>query len=230
MRYALGDAPDLSGFDVLIHAAHDFSESTDNVAASQVLLESARRAGVRQIVFISSLAAFEGCVSRYGRTKIDIEALVDHMGGVSLRPGTIWGGAGKGLLGSLARLANTLPILPALSGGHLALRLVHVDDVCQTVVDALGAHPQASGVVTIAHEQTWTLTALLRALARQNARNPLLIPVPAALVYRVLQVFEAARVPLPLRSDSLRSLMNANPNPDLQLPSWVTVRPRAFSA
>lgn len=227
LAYQLGEAPSLRGCHALVHAAHDFSDRVDNVAAARRILGQAVADGVQRVIFISSLAAFPGCVSRYGQAKLAIEGLVGDLSALSVRPGTIWGGASGGLMASLERLAHRAPVLPALTGRDLSLRLVHVDDVCQSIVEALGA-PKASGVVSLAHERAHSLAGLLRHLAGQHGRRPVMVPVPASLAHRALRLCELAGLRLPLRSDSLLSLMHANPAPDLQRPEWMRVSPRPF--
>src|SRR5206468_10991476 len=65
---------------VLVHAAWDFSALTAadihrvNVEGSARLFQLAREAGVRRIVLISSISAFNGARSLYGRAKLEVEA------------------------------------------------------------------------------------------------------------------------------------------------------------
>jgi nucleoside-diphosphate-sugar epimerase len=76
VQFRLGDplAPEaLAGVHTLVHAAHDFHSTGEaelgriNLEGTRLLYEGARHAGVRRIVFISSLAAFEASRSAYGR-------------------------------------------------------------------------------------------------------------------------------------------------------------------
>ncbi|MFZ1992341.1 MAG: NAD(P)-dependent oxidoreductase, partial [Alphaproteobacteria bacterium] len=87
--FKLGDPTDpdkLRGFDALIHAAYDqrvitWSEiETVNVRGSQSLLGAAHQAGVRNIVFISTISAFDGCKSLYGKGKLAVEATAREFG------------------------------------------------------------------------------------------------------------------------------------------------------
>ena len=72
---------DLSGVDVLIHCAYDFSlKRWDdikriNATNTKLFFEAAIAQGVAHIVFVSSMSAFEGCLSNYGKAKHDVENL-----------------------------------------------------------------------------------------------------------------------------------------------------------
>src|SRR5438132_3747851 len=71
----------LEGVDVLIHCAYDFRPvrwqqiEAINVGGTQRLIEAAQRAQVRRIVLISTMSAFDGCRSKYGKAKLAMERL-----------------------------------------------------------------------------------------------------------------------------------------------------------
>ena len=118
--FVLGEELDpscLEGVDVLVHTAYDFNpldwDEVDrvNVQGSIRLIQSAEKAGVKKVIFISSISAFEGCKSEYGRGKAKVEEVVNQMGGVSLRPGLIYGDSRFGMYSKLKKI-SILPILP----------------------------------------------------------------------------------------------------------------------
>ena len=94
-RYSL-DAPPppeaLENVDALIHCAYDFRTSTSsafqdtNVDGSVRLLKAAREKGVKTIVFISSMAAYDGCKSHYGSGKLAVEREATKLDAVIVRP------------------------------------------------------------------------------------------------------------------------------------------------
>jgi nucleoside-diphosphate-sugar epimerase len=63
----------LGGAISLVHCAYDFKPVKwddiyrVNVAGTEKLLRAAREAGVRNLIYISSISAFEGCQSLYGQ-------------------------------------------------------------------------------------------------------------------------------------------------------------------
>jgi nucleoside-diphosphate-sugar epimerase len=111
----------LASFDALIHAAWDFHAQDDrNVAGSTRLFERAAAEGIPRILFISSLSAFEGCRSRYGKSKLAVENELTRFGGCSVRLGFVIDETDHGLSGGLKKLAR-LPVIPLPNGGNQLL-------------------------------------------------------------------------------------------------------------
>lgn len=220
-RFVLGERVEpaaLAGCDALIHAAHDFTvdaagQERVNLAGSLALLEAARAARVERLIFVSSISAFPGCASAYGRTKLALEEAFARAGGIVVRPGLVYGGAG-GMYAALTRLCR-LPILPVFDGGRQPLWLVGVDETARDLVHALSWDPKiVAAPVTLAHREPVAFADLLRAIARREGRAVRLVSLPSVLALAPLRALEAAGLPLRFRSDSLMSLLRPNPAPD----------------
>ncbi len=216
-----------------MHCAYDFKAAVPNeierinVRGSVDLFTAARAAGVSHLIFISSVSAFEGCSSLYGRGKLEVERAVLGMGGYVIRPGLVWGGSERGMHGRLMRLVR-LPILPVFGTGREPFVLVHEEDLADCVETALNLElPPAKRLVTAANPRPVAFSDILTALARRQGRTVRIIPVPAAMGLAALKSLEACGAPLGFRSDSLKSLLN--PNPDINFEtqkSWgVSFRP-----
>ena len=170
----------LRGADALIHCAYDFQPHGEptvreaNVEGSLKLFEAARQAGVPRRVFVSSIAAFEGCRSVYGRCKLEVEQAVLRDGGIVVRPGLIHGDTqSRGMLGTLARVSG-LPLLPMIGGGRFVFYLAHVDDVVRLLAEAVvNVDTWRGRILVAAHPQAWTLLQLLRELGRRQGRGRL---------------------------------------------------------
>lgn len=206
--WRLGDEPDLAGIEALVHAAWDFRARTAtevervNVEGSRRLLEAARG---RRIVFVSTLSAFPGARSLYGRAKLAVEEAARTAGGAVVRPGLVWGEPGGSLFASLRKLAR-LPLLPVFS--NRKLHPAHEDDVGALVAALVEREPPPEPVVAAA-DQPLTLAQVLRAL------NPRLVtvPVPWQAVWAPLRALEAAGLEPPFRSDSVVSLVSLDEHP-----------------
>jgi len=221
--FRLGEPVDpaaLRGVDALIHAAHDFGVRGEtemrrvNIEGSEALLRAAEAAGVRRVVFVSSVSAFEGCLSLYGRAKLEIEAATAARGGLSVRPGLLYDLSGRGMFGALSRLSR-LPVLPLIDGGRQPLHLAHVEDARAAIVSALdwdAATEEAP--VSLAHPEPVTLEKILREQARAQGRSFVGVPVPGGLALAGLRALEAAGLRPRTGSDSLIALQNPNPRPD----------------
>ena len=103
--FRLGEPPSaelLAGLDAVIHTAYDFSArgwteiERVNVGGSLALLDAATASGVSRFVFVSSLAAYEGCRSLYGRGKVKVEAEVLRREDPSSGQGRSSGARGEG--------------------------------------------------------------------------------------------------------------------------------------
>lgn len=223
-RFILGEevpAETLTGCDALVHCAYDFAPlkwrelEAVNVVGTQRLLDAAHAAGVQRITVVSTMSAFTGCVSLYGRTKLAIEAAGRDAGALLLRPGLIYGDQSGGMFGRLVAQVRGGRFQPLIGGGRQILNLIHEQDI----TDFIRRHA-ASEVntptqpLTAAHEQGWKFRAILEAIAAALGRRINFVPLPWRFVWAGLKCAELAGLRLGFRSDSLVSLMNQDPRPD----------------
>lgn len=224
----------LEGVDALIHCAYDTGtraaseEAKTNVNGSLQLLRAAREAGVQRVVFISTVSAFEGCRSFYGQGKLAVERLVRDIGGIIFRPGLVYGDPGRGMFGALSRMAR-LPVLPVFDGGRQPFVLVHADDLADAVVEALNwPSPYVGGPVVLAHPERVTFRDILRIAATRHGHRLKTVSIPGWLGVFLLRVLEALRVNPGFRSDGLISMLNSNPDLDVDTAGKLGLRFRRF--
>jgi nucleoside-diphosphate-sugar epimerase len=219
-----GDA--LAGLDALVHAAYDFGArgwpeiERVNVRGSIAVFDAALAAGVRRRIFVSSMAAYDGCRSQFGRGKLRVEGEVLARGGSVVRPGTIHGGEVGGMFRSLEGLVAKLPLVPLPDGGGQVLYLTHIDDLADLIERMIDADlPEGQRLITAARPRGETLGGILRGIARGQARRRLFLPVPAGLLLLGLRIGDLVLGSrMPVRGDSLVSLLNPNPAPDFTMP------------
>jgi nucleoside-diphosphate-sugar epimerase len=113
-------APDAAGFE------------RGNVAGTLTMLAAATAAGVRRFVHVSSLAAREPKLSRYGDSKARAEELVESSGldWAIVRPPAVYGPGDKETL-ELFKMAKRGQIYLPPAG---RLSLIHVDDLAQLLL------------------------------------------------------------------------------------------------
>src|SRR5207245_6265012 len=99
-----------------------------NVEGSRRLFAAARGAGVRRILFVSSMASWAEARSAYGRAKWTLEQEVASRGGASIRPGLVFGVDKGGTFATLDRAVRALPLLPDL-GERTRRHALHRDDL-----------------------------------------------------------------------------------------------------
>jgi nucleoside-diphosphate-sugar epimerase len=222
LSYTLGDDPrqlPWGGVDTLVHAAYDFtprgwSETLEkNVKPGLALLESAQQANVRRLIFISSMSAFEGCQSNYGKAKLMMEKAALQLGAVVIRPGLVWGPESGGVMGTLEKLVAKCPIVPYLCGSEGLLQyMVHEADLAEAVVLTAERAPAMAGTLhNMMHPGPVTLHAILKALARRTNLSRIYLPVHWQLAMAGLKCIEALGINAPFRSDSLVGLVHRNP-------------------
>ena len=229
------DAGQLKGVRALVHCAYDFGPlrrediASVNVAGSQKLLEAAQKAGVETVVVISSLSAFDGCRSLYGKAKLQIERAALSAGAFVIRPGLVYGSHSGGMFGRLARQVRSSRIVPILWGGNQLQYLVHEEDLGNLLVGALaGRLPRGTGPVSAAHAQGWELEEILARIASALGKKISFVPVPWPAIWIGLKSLEIAGVPAAFRSDSLISMVYQDPSPSLGLPTSLGFQCRPF--
>jgi len=235
VRFSLEDgvAGPLSGFDALIHCAYDFpaadARESDrrNVEGSTRLFQSARAAGIRHLIFVSTLSAFPGCRSHYGRGKLAVERVVSELGGISIRLGFVYDESGRGLSGKLKRLAGRLPVMPIPGTGRQKLYPLSALDLGPSVITIL-ERAKAGSVIPLAQSEPVTFADLLRRFASQSGKRVVLFPTPWQPLWLGLRCLEVAGIRLSFRSDSLLSLVNQNPNPDFSIAHELGLRPKLY--
>jgi len=238
VAFRLGQEVDpnlLKGTQALVHCAYDFGPrrwedfAAINVSGSQKLLAAAQAARVRQVVFVSSISAFTGCRSLYGRAKVEIEGFARSTGAFVVRPGLVYSDDSGGMFGRLVLKVRSARISPIVWGGRQMQYLLHVEDLGNAVRGCLdGRVPTGVEPITVAHEQGWELKEILDQIARALGKRVTLIPVPWQLVWLGLKGLELAGARPNFRSDSLISLVYQNPSPSFALLKSLGFKCRPF--
>ena len=180
--------------DAVIHLAANTSANSDEedreVAAATMLLAATREAGAR-FLFVSSQTARCDAPTSYGRVKWAIELRVLTAGGLVIRPGQVYGGAERGLFGTLVRLVRTLPLLPVFLP-HPMVQPIHVDDCARALLRLSTLPIIGPRVYRIGSREAVSFTAFLKAIARYRVRRfKLFVPVPGIVVRGLIHALGA---------------------------------------
>jgi nucleoside-diphosphate-sugar epimerase len=238
IKFRLGDKISpavLAGINALVHCAYDFQPlrwpeiAAVNIDGSRKLLEAARAAGIEKIICISSISAFDGCKSLYGKAKLEIEKIALKNGALVIRPGLVWGNPPGAMFGKLAGQVREKSLVPLIGDGSQIQFLVHNEDLCALIENfAAGKIEIAPQILTAANPQPWPFKQLLREIARAQNKKIKFIPLPWRLVWAGLKSAEMCGLKLNFRSDSLVSLMNQNPTPDFSVNVGIGLICRPF--
>ncbi len=229
------DVSELAQALALIHCAYDFTPldwpeiSRVNVRGSEKLFTAAKAAGIKKLIFISSMSAFPECKSLYGRSKLEVEKIVLQLGGTVIRPGMVYGADSGGMVGKLAKLVSKFKIIP-LVGGSQKLYLSHEEDLAALVSLLLERDlSNFPKLITAANKEPLTFSGVIHELAERIDKSPIIISAPWKPLWLVLSSLEKFGVRLGFKSDSLISLMNTNPAPDFSALEELGVSFRPFS-
>ncbi len=96
-------------------------------------------------------------------------------GGTVLRPGLVYGEGAGGMFGKLRNTVRTAKVIPMIDDGSAPQYLLHERTLAEAVRLATAPLPE---VITRANPQPVPFRDLLRTLARQEGRNPFLVPLP----------------------------------------------------
>jgi len=208
------------GVTVLVHSAWDFGHPKaadnwkSNVEGSRRLVEQAQAAGVQQIVFVSTISAFTGARSEYGKSKLEVEQLVLEAGGTVIRPGLVWGDRPGGMFGSLRQQVSKGGVVPTIGDGRYPQYLVHEDDLASVVLRAAKGE-FAGRILTVANPKPWLLRDLILRMASEEGKTVKLVGVPWRVIHTALKTAETLGLKLGFRSDSVISLVYQNPAPEI---------------
>lgn len=213
----------LQGVEVLIHCAYDFQPVAQkdiwriNVEGTTRLIDAARRAGVERIVCVSTISAYGGCRSLYGKAKLAIEDETLKAGGIVVRPGLVYGREAGGMLGSLNRIMASAKVVPLIGNGSWMMYLAFEDDLCDLIhrlCDMNGA--QKPRLITAASSRGKPFRELLSELARAHGNSPVFITVPWRIAWLGLRLLETLGIRVGFRSDSVLSLVYPDPQPSFR--------------
>ncbi|PWU19525.1 MAG: hypothetical protein C5B50_06385 [Verrucomicrobia bacterium] len=225
VHFQLGEdvaAEALAGANGLVHCAYDFTQlkwpdiRRINVLGTEKLFEAARRAGVGKLIYISTISAYEGCRSLYGKAKLEAEAVAARFNAAVIRPGLIWGEEPGAMYGRLVKQVGHSSILLLCGGGLQVQYLVHERDLAECIGRICEGKMSPGAPITVANEQPWAFRQILEEIARGKGKRIRFLPVPWRLVWAGLKTAETCGVRLGFRSDSLVSLMYQNPKPSFE--------------
>jgi len=210
-----------NGVTHLIHAAWDMKATSlpqleqTCVNGSRNLFTAARSAGIQELIFISSISAFHGARSAYGRSKLEVEATALQAGGLVLRLGLVYGELDGGLFGNLRRVVRTSRFVPVIGDGKKPQYLLHERALGHVVRCAVqGLFAGEINPITLAHPQAVKFKDILLHIAAEEGRSVSLVPVPWTILYVALWSAEQLGLRPNFRSDSILSFVFQNDAPD----------------
>ena len=190
----------VAGVDVVFHCAAQMGNADEaaservNVDGTRLLAEACARAGVKRLVYVSSISVYSATTRRehieegdlpenvdqlcaYARTKLGGELAVRDVSRRTglrftiIRPTNVYGPWSGPWFVNWARLLDRVPV----RFGNVPIDVVHADDVARAMIRAAGSADAINEVFHIGHEQMLMRDFLGRigdAIGRRTYRLP----------------------------------------------------------
>ncbi len=211
-----GDLPDeidaaaFKGVDVVIHCAYTTRLTSIgeayrvNHGGTMRVHEMSKNAGVGQFVFISSTGSHAEAESYYGRSKYELEKLMDPSKDLIIRAGLIIGPGEDGTFNRMKESLRKSGVVPIFDGGHQILQTIHVDDLCKAI--DLATEKKLTGTLVVAEPEGLEIRDFFKLVAAGLNKQCTLVLLPMGLFLTALRIIERLRIPFPLSSENLLGL------------------------
>ncbi len=205
------------GCDAVLHIAGIVDEippeatfENINIEGTRRIVQEAERAGVRRLVYVSSLGADCG-TSEYHRSKRAGEEIVRTFSGNWLicRPGNVYG-PGDDVISLLLKMVRTLPVLPVIGRGDQPFQPVAADDLGAALALAVEWNEPAREVLELAGDEQVTLTELLNILEMITDTHPARLPIPETVAMAGAELADWVGMEIPMKSDQIIMLLEEN--------------------
>jgi len=182
-----------SGADAVVHLAGLINGSKAafeavNVTGTAMMIDAARKAGVRRFIHISSLAAREPELSAYGSSKVRSERLVAASGleWTIIRPPAVYGPGDREMFELFKMARRGFVALPP--DGHFSV--IHVEDLCRLIL-AVVDEPETVAEIYEPDDGTergWHHRQFARSLAEIYGRRAAAVPMPRRILHGLSHV------------------------------------------
>jgi uncharacterized protein YbjT (DUF2867 family) len=217
----VGDAGAVTGAasecDAIVHIVGIVEESPPaltferiNIGGTRNIVAEVARAGVKRLIFISSLGAERG-ESDYHRSKVEAERIVaTYMGEwCVLRTGAVVG-PGDETVSVLLRMMRILPAVPLIDGGDQPFQPVWHEDVAWAIAECLHRSDVAGRVLHIAGDEVLTVDEVLDLFSNVTDRSPLRVPLPAVLARLGTSIASTVGIETPVSAATVQMLLEGN--------------------
>jgi nucleoside-diphosphate-sugar epimerase len=200
----LEDTPFIEA-DFLFHTAFKSlltrKEKDVNFSGTKKLLQKCRQFNVK-IIFFSTVSAQEEIPSRYAKSKIKIENLLDIQKDIILKLGLVIGNGGLFL--KMYSFIKKSSLIPIFDNGKQALQYISLMDVCETCFETI--HHFNPGIYVIVKGDTILMRNFYSKLAVHQQRRVFFINISSTFFYKILKTTESLHIPLPVSSENLLGL------------------------
>jgi NADH dehydrogenase len=206
------------GCDAVLHVAGIVEESGPdatfdkvNVQGTANVCAEAERAGVRRLVYVSSLGAPEGA-SDYHRSKRDAERVVEKFGGdwTICRPGNVYG-PGDGQISVMLRLVRGVSaIVPMIGSGDQPFQPIWWEDLARALAVVVERDDLARQALDLAGGQVTCQNDLHERMSLITGRDVISVPVPEMFATLGAKAISMVGWKIPFSDAELQMLREGN--------------------
>jgi len=207
-----------SGPTVLVHCAFDFKAvgSADLPAKNAVFarnIAAAAQSPCVRLIHVSTMSAYRGCRTDYGREKLWVEDLFARVGGLSVRPGLIasWRRPGAAFENLIQHASSK--IVPLLSARGSAFYYCDLEAVVLGIYLLSRLRWNKPRVLSFCYRNRLTLRDSLRLIEKSGGTRSIKVPIPWQAIYAALLLKERLIGKSKVRADSVLDFAHPNPVP-----------------
>jgi NADH dehydrogenase len=195
----------------IIQEGRGFTFRSIHVEGTRNVLDAAKQAGVKHVLYQSALGTREGARSEYHRTKWEAEKLV-KTGDIPytiLRPSLIYGPGDQFTI----RLAETIklsPVLPVIGSGTSKVQPIYIEDVASCIMKILANGQHIGKTYEIGGPEQLTYTEVTKAIAGALGVKRPMVHVPMFFMNTMTKVAETFLTKPPVTTDQLIMLQEDN--------------------
>lgn len=192
----------LRGVDALVNIA------SLGFGHAESILRSAKEAGVRRGIFISTTAIFTQLNAGSKSVRLAAEEAIQASGldYTILRPTMIYGSPSDRNMWRLIRLLRITPIMPIFGDGQSLQQPIFVDDVAQAVLRALQTDATIGKSYNIAGKAPLAYNQVIDMVASALGRRVWKLHLPYMPIVRALQFTERLGLRLPIKAEQVLRL------------------------
>ncbi len=181
-----------------------------NIEGTRYVTLEAERAGIRKLIYVSSLGAERGS-SAYHRSKAVAEDVVHAFSRdwLILRPGAVYG-PGDDHLSVLLRMVQTLPVIPTIGGGDQQFQPIWHEDFARVLRAAVERDDVKCERLDVAGMELTSQNDLIERLRRITGRNAVAAPIPSFVVDWGVRALNAFGIDAPVSDAQLDMLVEGN--------------------
>ncbi len=205
------------GCDVIVHVAGIVAETPPdktfqriNIDGTRWIVMEAERAGVRKLIYVSSLGAERG-QSAYHKSKFVAEEVVRGFSrdGLVLRPGAVYG-PGDEHISRLLQMVRSLPVIPTIGTGEQQFQPIWHGDLSRALAMAIERDDIRCQTLDIAGTELTSQNDLVARLRAITDRPAVQAPLPELFASWGLRALNAIGVDVPFNEAQLAMLTEGN--------------------